>query len=45
MKNNGYYSWIHSLNAAGVQAQNNANKMLMEAKASKITDPSKNGTW
>jgi hypothetical protein len=41
MKNNGYYSWIHSLNAAGVQAQNNANKMLMEAKASKITDPSK----
>lgn len=41
MKNNGYYSWIHTLNAAGVQAQNNANKMLMEAKASKITDPSK----
>ena len=33
MKNNkGYYSWIHSLNRAGLQAQRNGFNMLNEAK-------------
>lgn len=41
MKNKGYYSWIHSLNAAGVQSQIKGQQILTEAKASKITDPSK----
>lgn len=41
MKNKGYYGWIHSLNAAGVQAQQKGNQMLNEAKASKITNLAK----
>jgi hypothetical protein len=33
MKNNkGYYGWIHSLNQAGLQAQQNGRNMLNEAK-------------
>jgi hypothetical protein len=39
MKNKGYYGWIHSLNQAGLQAQQNGLRMLNEAKAGKITDP------
>jgi len=45
MKNNkGYYGWIHSLNRAGLQAQQNGFRMINEAneaKAKKITDPAK----
>jgi hypothetical protein len=42
MKNNkGYYGWIHSLNQAGLQAQQNGRNMLNEAKAGKITDSAK----
>lgn len=41
MKNKGYYGWIHSLNQAGLQAQQNGLRMLNEAKAGKITDPAK----
>jgi hypothetical protein len=34
MKNNkGYYGWIHSLNQAGLQAQQNGARMINEAKA------------
>jgi hypothetical protein len=40
MKNNkGRYNWIHSLNEAGLQAQQNGFNMLNEATAKKITDP------
>jgi hypothetical protein len=39
MKNKGYYSWIHAINQAGLQAQQNGRDMLNEAKAGKITDP------
>jgi len=40
MKNNkGYYSWIHQLNRAGLEAQQNGFRMINEAKAAKITDP------
>ena len=42
MKNNkGRYNWIHSLNEAGLQAQQNGFNMLNEATAKKITDPAK----
>ena len=45
MKNNkGYYSWIHQLNRAGIEAQQNGFRMINEAneaKAKKITDPTK----
>jgi hypothetical protein len=45
MKNNkGYYSWIHSLNQAAMQSQQNGFRMINEAneaKAKKITDPAK----
>jgi len=42
MKNNkGRYNWIHSLNEAGLQAQQNGFNMLNEAMAKKITDPAK----
>jgi hypothetical protein len=42
MKNNkGYYSWIHQLNRAGLEAQQNGFRMINEAKAAKITDPAK----
>lgn len=37
MKNNeGYYSWIHSLNRAALDAQNKGREMLAEQKARKI---------
>ena len=40
MKNNkGYYGWIHSLNQAAMQSQQNGFRMINEAKAAKITDP------
>jgi hypothetical protein len=40
MKNNkGRYNWIHSLNEAGLQAQQNGFNMLNEVTAKKITDP------
>lgn len=40
MKNNkGYYGWIHSLNQAAIQSQQNGFRMINEAKAAKITDP------
>lgn len=32
MKNKGYYSWIHAINQAGLQAQQNERNMLNEAK-------------
>jgi hypothetical protein len=32
MKNKGYYSWIHAINQAGLQAQQNGRDMLNEAK-------------
>jgi hypothetical protein len=32
MKNKGYYSWIHAINKAGLQAQQNGRDMLNEAK-------------
>jgi len=42
MKNNkGYYGWIHSLNQAAMQSQQNGFRMINEAKAAKITDPAK----
>jgi len=42
MKNNkGRYNWIHSLNEAGLQAQQNGFIMLNEVTAKKITDPAK----
>ena len=45
MKNNkGYYGWIHSLNQAAMQSQQNGFRMINEAneaKAKKITDPAK----
>ena len=41
MKNKGYYSWIHAINQAGLQAQQNGRDMLNEAKAGKITDSAK----
>jgi hypothetical protein len=42
MKNNkGRYNWIHSLNEAGLQAQQNGFNMLNEVTAKKITDPAK----
>lgn len=42
MKNNkGKYNWIHALNEAGLQAQQNGARMLNEAAAKKITDPAR----
>jgi hypothetical protein len=35
MKNKGYYSWIHSLNEAGIQAQRNGFEMLAEQRTYK----------
>ena len=33
MKNKGYYSWIHAINQAGLQAQQRGAELLKEAKA------------
>ena len=42
MKNNkGKYNWIHSLNEAGLQAQQNGARMLNETTAKKIIDPAR----
>ena len=42
MKNNkGTYNWIHALNEAGLQAQQNGARMLNEVTAKKITNPAR----
>lgn len=42
MKNSkGYYGWIHQLNRAGLEAQQNGFSMINEAKAAKITNPAR----
>lgn len=41
MKNEGYYSWIHSLKSAAIKSQQKGFYMLNEQKATKITDAAK----
>lgn len=38
MKNQGYYSWIHSLKSAAVKSQQKGFQMINEEKAKKVTD-------
>lgn len=41
MSNKGYYSWIHTLKSAAMDARSKGIQMINEEKAKKVIDPSK----